>query len=120
MMKVIILSSLSVLFLSVPIAAIAQTEVEPVAQNESGHCSSASKSIDPFRLVYRAYEGSFRAQGIPGGGALLDRIALKRITAEDLVQSAIEQGRLSSDALDDRAYINAVEFQMRGLLDGGS
>lgn len=116
--KKIILGSLSILFLSVPLASVARAEVSSGLHKGEAHCattSSSSTQIDPFRLVYRAYEGSFDAQGIPGGSLLLDAIALRRVTAEQIVESAIEQGRLSPDTINDQSYLKAVEFQMRGL-----
>jgi hypothetical protein len=33
------------------------------------------------------------------------------------VQTAVDQGRLSPDALDDAGYINAVDFQLQDLRD---
>lgn len=114
-MKRVIWASLSILCLSIPLASSARAEGEAMG-SKGGHCATAeSARISPFHLVYRAYEGNFSAQGIPGGSLLLDAIALRQVTAQELVQGAIAQGRLSPDTINDRSYLKAVEFQMQDL-----
>jgi hypothetical protein len=71
--------------------------------------------IKPFNLVHRAYSGDFTEEGIPGFNRLGRAYQSGEIQAEDLVATAIDQGRLSEDTLNDQGYLNAVEFQLRNL-----
>ncbi len=82
--------------------------------------ASLNRDIKPFNLVHRAYSGHFSEQGIPGFNRLAMAYRSGQIEAEDLVQTAIDQGRLSPDALDDTGYVNAVKFQLQDLRDRDS
>ena len=81
---------------------------------------SVIREIKPFNLVHRAYSGHFSEQDIPGFNGLITAYQTGQIEAEDLVQTAINQGRLSADTLDDKGYVNAVKFQLRDLGDRNS
>ena len=63
----------------------------------------------PFNLVQLAYRGYFADRGIPSYQALVSAYSLGKISAEDLVQTGVETGRLSPNAINDQGYINAVE-----------
>ena len=76
---------------------------------------TAIHQIQPFNLVHRAYSGHFSQQGIPGFNGLTTAYRGGEIEAEDLVEVAISQGRLSPETLTDEAYLKAVEFQLRDL-----
>ena len=65
--------------------------------------------IKPFDLVTGAYQGRFENQGIPSNAVFLAQVRSNKISAEDLVQSAIDAGRLSENTLDDQSYLGAVE-----------
>jgi len=82
--------------------------------------ASVNRDIKPFNLVHRAYSGHFSEQGVPGFNGLATAYQSGQIEAEDLVQTAINQGRLSPDALDDAGYVNAVDFQLQDLRDRDS
>ncbi|MDJ0687191.1 MAG: hypothetical protein QNJ41_01660 [Xenococcaceae cyanobacterium MO_188.B32] len=71
--------------------------------------------ITPFNLVTKSYQGYFADQGLPSHSALLTEVKRGRIKAEDLVEAAIDQGRLSSVTLNDEAYLNSVEAHLEGL-----
>jgi hypothetical protein len=77
-----------------------------------------TQEIKPFNLVHRAYSGHFSAEGIPGFNRLTTAYRSGQLNAEDLVQTAINQGRLSPETLQDKGYINAVNFQLRELEQG--
>ena len=79
--------------------------------------ASVNRDIKPFNLVHRAYSGHFSEQGVPGFNGLATAYQSGQIEAEDLVQTAIEQGRLSPEMLEDQGYINAVDFQLQDLRD---
>ena len=61
------------------------------------------------------YQGLFEDQGIPSSGSFVTAIRTNKITAEDLVESAISKGRLPESTLNDSAYINQVEFLLDAL-----
>lgn len=86
-------------------------EVAAVSSGDS------SREIKPFNLVHRAYSGHFSEQGIPGFHNLMIAYESGQITAEDLVQTAIDQGRLSRDKLNDEGYLHTVRFQLQQLDD---
>jgi hypothetical protein len=79
--------------------------------------ASVNRDIKPFNLVHRAYSGHFSEQGVPSFNGLATAYQNGQIEAEDLVQTAVDQGRLSPDALDDAGYVNAVDFQLQDLRD---
>ncbi len=71
--------------------------------------------ITPFDLVTGAYQGRFENEGIPSNAVFLAKIRSNRISAEDLVQSAINAGRLSENTLYDQSYLSSVEAIMSNL-----
>ena len=71
--------------------------------------------ITPFDLVTGAYQGRFENQGIPSNAIFLAQVRSNRISAEDLVESAISAGRLSEDTLYDQSYLSSVESFMNNL-----
>jgi len=82
--------------------------------------SEKNREIQPFNLVHRAYSGHFTDQDIPGFHGLAIAYESGQIEAEDLVQTAINQGRLSQDKLNDEGYLNAVRYQLRHLVERDS
>nr|MBA3924403.1 hypothetical protein [Nostocaceae cyanobacterium] len=71
--------------------------------------------LTPFKLVYLAYQGHFRAQGIPSYAALISAHEFGTISAKDLVWSAFKTNLLSEQTLADLGYLSAVEDQLRAL-----
>ena len=63
----------------------------------------------------RGYQGSFSSQGIPSNGAFLSAVSRGKITAKDLVESAIASGRLSPETINNRTYLNNVKVQLNNL-----
>lgn len=113
-MKFTILGGLSVLLFS--IADVTTLGVEIAAAAERGENSTAIKyQLRPFNLVYLAYQGYFRDQGIPGYSAFLAAYETGRVSAEDLIQSAVKKNKLSSETASDRGYLRAVKSQIEGL-----
>lgn len=66
--------------------------------------------ITPFALVKNAYQGYFVDQEIPSNSAFLYAIHFDKVDAEKLVKSAIAKGRLSSETLNNKSYLNKVEL----------
>ena len=110
-MKRLLTTALSVITLSsLSLPAIAN-EVAAVSSNSSDNIVK----ITPIDLVSGSYQGRFTEQGIPSGGVFVGSIRTNKIQAEDLVKVAIAQGRLPEDTINDRSYLNAVEFALNDL-----
>ena len=108
-MKKILIGTLSTILLSsiaIPVSA-------QVTLNSSRTRNLVE--ITPFDLVTGAYQGRFEEQGIPSNAVFLARVRGNRISAEDLVNSAISAGRLSENTLYDQSYLNSVETIMNNL-----
>lgn len=98
-------------------AASAQTETQAAISETT---SSSIRGVTPFNLVYLARNGYFKDQGIPSHAALVAGIRDRDITAEVLVQGAIEDNRLTAEALDDRHYLRAVDRYLREFVNQSS
>ncbi len=72
----------------------------------------ANTKLTPFGLVALAYQGEYRAQGVPGFGSFKAGVSSKTITAQDLVKAAIDAHQLAPDAQTDSDYLNAIELQL--------
>ncbi|MDJ0595441.1 MAG: hypothetical protein QNJ72_36565 [Pleurocapsa sp. MO_226.B13] len=110
-MKRSVLVGLSALTFSLVAAPVFAGEIAAVNRNSTGNV----REITPVDLVTRSYQGSFQNQGIPSYGTFVKSVSIGRITAEDLVQSAIASGRLSSETINNQAYISSVKSQLRNL-----
>ncbi|OUL22148.1 hypothetical protein BV378_25575 [Nostoc sp. RF31YmG] len=112
-MKQFILASLSAVFMSTAIAPAvnAQTLSQPqlTTFNASVTNKASTSQLTPFDLVYLAYRGYFRAQDIPSNNSLILAYQLGRISAKDVVQSAVKTNRLPEQTLADKSYLRAVE-----------
>jgi len=104
-----IASSLLVLVLSTVAFA-------PVANAETVNASRLSA----FDLASLAYQGRLSNEGIPGYGALEANLQSGSITAEDVIEAAIEAGRLSEGTQDNRSFVSAVDLQLDKLVDRNS
>ncbi|MEH2084449.1 MAG: hypothetical protein V7K89_32120 [Nostoc sp.] len=82
-----------------------------------GSNSTNVSYIKPFNLVYLAYQGGFKQQGVPSGGALISEGQRGNITAKDLVKAAINARKLPTQFLNNQDYISAVSSQL-GILTG--
>ncbi|MGK7893475.1 MAG: hypothetical protein AB4372_07595 [Xenococcus sp. (in: cyanobacteria)] len=103
-MNRILIGTLSTILLSTIVApALAQQ----VTLGSSRNLNVAE--ITPFDLVTGAYQGHFEDQGIPSSAVFLAQVYSNKISAEDLVNSAISAGRLSDETLYDQSYLNSVE-----------
>ena len=112
-MKRFILASLSVLLLSA--ATAPDVKAESTALNPAVANTSSTVQLKPFNLVYLAYQGYFRREGIPSYASLITAYRTGQISALDIIQSAVNANRLPSEVLTNRAYISAVETQLNFL-----
>ena len=71
--------------------------------------------ITPFNLVGRGYQGSFTDRGIPGYGSFVKAAKGGRITAKDLVEAAIADGRLSPETINNQGYLKNVTSHLNSL-----
>lgn len=120
-MKHLVFGSLTLLLLSAvsaPAWAIRSPRSIATRPIAIGSGPSYATQVTPFGLVYLARHGYFREQGIPGYGSLMAAYESGDVTAEELVQAAIDTNRLSVDVLDDSGFMDAVANQLR-LVNAG-
>lgn len=98
-----------------------ETRTEQTLEQYQSTGSSAGESMydvrrtEAFNLVSSAYRGQFESQGIDGYAVMVSNYNSGELTAESLIQAAIDAGELSPRALEDEAYVNAVELQLETL-----
>lgn len=112
-MKSLILSGLSILFISASTAPAVRAQT--AALNPTTLHSTSTTQLTPFNLVTLAHRGYFEEQGIPSYGTFTSGYQLRRITAFDIVQAAVKANRLDREFLTDESYLRAVEAQLSGL-----
>jgi hypothetical protein len=120
-MKRILLGGLSVLLTSAiaaPAAVLAQEGSDNLVVQRDNIITV--NGITPVNLVYQAYRGEFKNQGIPGYSGLIDAYGTRQVSAESLVKTAIAANLVSQEALNDQGYINAVDSQLRDFQNIGS
>lgn len=112
-MKLLVLGGVSFLLMSVAATSTVRSETT-IAQATSSTLASTT-NVEPFDLVFMAYQGFFTNAGIPSNAGLIDAYHFRRISARDLVKAAVAQNRLPSQAVDNQNYLNAVELHLRNL-----
>ncbi|MDJ0677556.1 MAG: hypothetical protein QNJ36_19605 [Calothrix sp. MO_167.B42] len=108
-MKRFLIAGLGTLLLT---TAATPAFAKEVATSSQQSRNQVTKNVKPFNLVFLGYQGHFQEQGIPSNGAFVNRVRYGEISAEDLVKSAIAQGKLSPDTIDNPSYLNAVNIQL--------
>ncbi len=116
-MKNLIIGTLSVMLVSGVAAPAVLAESPQNVPNMRSNTSTSDYQISPFDLVYMAYQGYFKNQGIPSAQALIYGYRTGDIDARDLVSSAVRANRLSSEMLADDDYLSAVDNQLNNLND---
>lgn len=104
------MSVLAVCFALAPVARVVASEasVAIVTPNIAGKAVEANA----FNLASLAKNGYLQAQGIPSGLQLSRQIATGQITGADIVKAAVQAKQASPDALNDQAYIRAIEYNL--------
>jgi hypothetical protein len=97
------------------ITQIAPTNIAQTQATSVPPSIAARMAVTPFNLVFLAFQGFFRAEGIPSSTSLLSAYLNKQISASDLVKIAVSMNRLPENALTDKNYIGAVDFQLETL-----
>ena len=131
-MKILTNSGLLLIAISAFVAPVAVAQIEEGAPDtriekyeeltETDGTVSTSDSMtydvrrtEAFNLVSSAYRGQFEAQGINGYAVMVSNYNSGQLTAEDLINAAIESGELSPMAIEDESYVEAVEIQLETL-----
>ncbi|MDJ0662452.1 MAG: hypothetical protein QNJ42_23650 [Crocosphaera sp.] len=108
-MKGLIITGLSSLVLGSFFSPVNATEMmavnSTVEQNQISY-------ISPLNLVSHGRGGTFSEQGIPSHVRFSLAIQSGKVDAESLVQAAVEAGRLSSEILNNSAYLSNVQFEL--------
>ena len=96
-----------------------ETRTEETLQEaqSSDYNSYDVRRTEAFNLVSSAYRGDFEDQGINGYATLINSYETGNVTAEDIINAAIESGELSPMALEDSSYVEAVDSQLNVLTE---
>ncbi|MBW4542449.1 MAG: hypothetical protein KME43_25435 [Myxacorys chilensis ATA2-1-KO14] len=93
----------------------------PMARSEStianltAGSNSAIPSMTPYDVVFLAYQGYFRNQGLRGYGAFADGCNQGKLTAQDVVEAAIKANQLPKTIVNNRGFMNAVDANMKAF-----
>ena len=93
---------------------LALTAFAPLAQAST---PNAKYGLNSFNVTNLAYQGRFSEAGVPGYGALVAGVNTGSITAESVIQAAVDAGRLSESALQDDGFIRSVSRGLQTLID---
>ncbi|MGF1992417.1 MAG: hypothetical protein RMY62_031740 [Nostoc sp. ZfuVER08] len=74
--------------------------------------------LQPFNIVFLAYQGYLEGQGIPSMGTLLYQYQIGKVTAKDVVEAGIKAKKLPAEVINDEYYLSAVELQLSSLGNG--
>ena len=91
------------------------TETDGTTSTSDSNMMYDVRRTEAFNLVSSAYRGQYEAQGINGYAVMISNYNSGELTAEDLINAAIEAGELSPSALEDDSYVEAVELQLETL-----
>ena len=92
-----------------------RTEEKLEEYNSDDTGSYDVRRTEAFNLVSSAYRGDFEDQGINSYATLISNYEAGELTAEDLIEAAIESGELSPNAIEDDSYVEAVDSQLDAL-----
>ena len=89
--------------------------LEEASSSDIDYSGYDVRRTEAFNLVSSAYRGDFEDQGINSYAVLVTNYEEGELTAEDLVNAAVDAGELSPMALEDTSYIEAVDSQLNAL-----
>ena len=75
--------------------------------------STAGYSVTPRQLISLARHGRFKAQGIPSHNNFRNAVHTNKITATELIESAIANNRLPESVRGDREYFETVTSHLK-------
>lgn len=114
-MRRLAIGGLSILLMSAVGAPAVSAEMTEQTAAEMGHSrrdATEERLTSAFDLVTAAYRGRLEEQGIPGYTQLLNDYGIGEVTAEEVVRAGVEADELRPEAVEDDAYINAVDLQL--------
>ncbi|MBR8836472.1 MAG: hypothetical protein DSM106950_21255 [Stigonema ocellatum SAG 48.90 = DSM 106950] len=111
-MKGLIIGSLSLCLLSTATAPAVRADTTVFNPTVTSSRDSGIPQITPFNLVNLAYRGYFKDQGIPGYSALRMAYLEQKVSALDIVRSAVKTRRLPEEVLSNKQYVNSVAQQL--------
>lgn len=76
--------------------------------SESAAEQLSTEDITAFDLTYLAYRGQLEDYGVPGGNFLIQDFRRGDVTAEEIVETAVEHNYVNDAALQDASYIDRV------------
>ncbi|QDZ38623.1 hypothetical protein FRE64_00890 [Euhalothece natronophila Z-M001] len=115
-MRRLILTGLSSLFVTLGVTPVAIAEATTTSEQvTNNHQQNNVRDTEAFSLVSSAYRGDLTEEGIPAYAQFEQAYIAGEIDAESLVNSAIEAGHLSSEAIEDEAYLAAVTLHLDNL-----
>ena len=88
---------------------------EDLTQVEATGANYDVRRTEAFNLVSSAYRGQFEQQGVNSYAVMISDYETGELTAETLINAAIEAGELSPNAMQDESYIRAVDSQLEAL-----
>ena len=115
-MKRFIIGSLSFLLVSAVIAPA----VKAVPERSAAGPTSSERivhSLSAVNLVELSYRGEFAQNDVPSYSKFISAVNRGDLTAEDLIEAGIANGRLPSDALDDSGFVFSVKRSMLRVAD---
>ncbi|MBD2597621.1 hypothetical protein H6G74_25330 [Nostoc spongiaeforme FACHB-130] len=74
-----------------------------------------SHVMQPFNLVYLAYQGNLESQGIPSGNTLIFQHQHGNVKAEDVVKAAVNAKKIPNQFLYNPSYLSEVDVQLASL-----
>ncbi|MFB2877085.1 hypothetical protein [Floridanema aerugineum] len=116
-MKYLVLGGLSALLLSA--TSTPGVMAQSNTPNSVVNTRESEALIEPFQLVYMAYQGYFEEQGIPSYTGLIQAYNFGQVDARDIVSSAVQANRIPAQILNDESYINAVDNFLSDLRNEG-
>lgn len=114
----ILLPSLLIMTVATQIATQTSSSAESVTTAPATTNSSIPR-MSPYDVIFMAYQGGFREQGIRGYGAFIEGCYQGQLTAKKIVAAAIKANRLPADAIDDQAYLKAIDSNLVSLKSNG-
>lgn len=90
--------------LTIAFSAIAPVNAQEIQSTEN----SELYVLSPRQLISLARQGSFKAQGIPSHDNFRSGVRGGKITANDLVESAIANKRLPENVRSDQQYLSTL------------
>ncbi|MDZ8110001.1 MAG: hypothetical protein RM338_31010 [Nostoc sp. DedQUE12a] len=77
--------------------------------------NNSGSYLQPFNIVFLAYQGYLEGQGIPSMGTLLYEYQIGKVSAKDVVEAGVKSKRLPAEVINDKSYLSAVELQLSSL-----